>query len=506
MTSVHRRANTRRARSRASGGSAAPSSSCVDHRKARSPASTAALTPNQSSSPASPSRRCASARRRWAVGCPRRSGERSMTSSCSRAKVCSSSRAAAAAITPSSCVGAGGPMPPVREGGPQPLSAGGDEALHLGRHDEAAEDRGRATSACRRRGRRRWSGRPRADRHDGIVLGGDVGPCRAPWRRHEPQCRRAVEPPVGGRAPACASSQASGDDASAAEPVDLLDRPRAQAGGRHVARRRRSSHVTHSTPSTSSGSGTGLAVDLGDHHRAQLVLDRAVVHDGAVGEVGHGDGHAARAPVRARPAGGARRPGAASRRARMAAAGVRPGRGPRPLARGPAGQQHPPVGRHHVAREAEVERRAARRGRGPWTRCRTVGRPRRAGRPVRRPGRAERGRPRGPERWGEGRDRSRRPGRPWRGAASLGGRAWRTDVRSPLLGRGLAVRTHPLAHPRRRVPSADPAGRSLRPPGRRRRARTGGRCRAAAPRHRRTSGSPPRARARPRGRGPGCGC
>ena len=193
---------------------------------------------------------------------------------------------------------------------------------------------------------------------------------------------------------------------------------------------------------------------------------------------------------------------------RVTTAGVRPGGGPRPLGRGPAGQQRTAAGRHHVAREAEVQRRllvvhrglgrgAARAAGGveqddPFGGRVAPNRRRRAG--------SGRGRGR--------RVRSRRPGRPWRGAASLGGRARRTDVRSPRASSRAGRSDAPAStsrSPGRRRPTR-PAARSGGPV-------AAGRLGPGAGVERRTLGTAEpagrhlgQARARPRARGPGCGC
>ena len=102
-----------------------------------------------------------------------------------------------------------------------------------------------------------------------------------------------------------------------------------------------------------------FAVDVSDGHRAHLVLDDAVGHRRAVGEVGEGqaDPSGRHPELVAEPALDRRAERLAGRR--MPTAGVRPHVRPCQLGRRPAGQQHPPGAVRDVTREAEVERRVA---------------------------------------------------------------------------------------------------------------------------------------------------
>ena len=87
------------------------------------------------------------------------------------------------------------------------------------------------------------------------------------------------------------------------------------------------------------------------------MLDHAVVHHRAIGEVGDRQAHAAgREPELLPKAAGHGGPqGLAGLRVPTAA--VRPRAGPGRLGRGPTGEQHPSSPVHEVAREAEVQRR-----------------------------------------------------------------------------------------------------------------------------------------------------
>ena len=186
-----------------------------------------------------------------------------------------------------------------------------------------------------------------------MAIGASSSPASA--RRRGGRGRRARRPPM----------LAAGRAAPTAHGLRLW---------RSVAGRARcnADQSTHSAQSASAGSRRRAAVDLGDDHRAQLVLDHAVGHLGAVGEVAERHRQPARATAELRRRGGVGPPRAGSRRAGVAAAGVDPHPGPRPLGGRPPGEEHSPVLPHDVARERQVEgrrvvmrERLRQRGPGP---------------------------------------------------------------------------------------------------------------------------------------------
>ena len=100
-------------------------------------------------------------------------------------------------------------------------------------------------------------------------------------------------------------------------------------------------------------------VDVGQHDRAQLVLDRAVVHTGPVREVGNGECEAG--GLHTQLVTQAPRDGAAERLAelRVSTTGVGPHPWPRPLSFGALREQHGSVRADGVAGEREVQRGGA---------------------------------------------------------------------------------------------------------------------------------------------------
>ena len=181
-------------------------------------------------------------------------------------------------------IGAAGAVAPVHERGPKALAARGHQVGDLTGHD----------------GQRRIDlvqlGRPRreelaehrvdraSDRGQGVARRSfDITVGRASPRRvhRAPALRRAhrAEPGRGRRR-------------QATELRDLTHRPRAERLRlllSPVAERR---PVDPRGVVDLGGVEARLAVDLGHHHRADLVLHHAVVHDRAIGEVGDGQAHA----------------------------------------------------------------------------------------------------------------------------------------------------------------------------------------------------------------------
>ena len=136
-TSVRMSDQTRWTRRRASSGRSAVATMSSAQTRDRSPSRIAAEVPNCSGEPRQPRLRCSSAKCMCTVGMPRRVPESSMTSSCTRAQACSSSRPANSRSTSSTdtvgtgIVGDRAPAP-VGERGAQPLAAAQHEVLQRG--------------------------------------------------------------------------------------------------------------------------------------------------------------------------------------------------------------------------------------------------------------------------------------------------------------------------------------------------------------------------------------
>ena len=352
MTSTRNCVYTARARATASTGNGVESNSRSAHTATRSPARMAELMPNHSWSPARPSRACCSARARWTVGCPRRSADRSITSSWISAKVCRSSRDPAAMSTPSS------------------WSA---PAARWPQYTNAGRSRFPPDSTSSRMRRVTWvaSGAEITD----LVLAleqvvGEQSIERSTHRVQRiapgPRCsdrrrsHRAVEPDrrsapggvrVGEPRRRCAVARS--------ELADLGHRPRAE-GVRSLV-----GPATELLPRH-----PAVVIDLERVRRrvgiddrrddgAQLVLDHSVVHHGAIREVVQQH----RQPPRGQTQLVLQAPGdgLAQRLAggRMTAAAVGPHRRPRQLDCCPLRDQHLAGAVDDVAREAQVARRVA---------------------------------------------------------------------------------------------------------------------------------------------------
>ena len=214
-----------------------------------------------------------------------------MTSSWSRANVCSSSSAAAGHQYAVVVGGTGGPVAPVGER----RAAGACRRRRRGGAPRPPPRRPPGRARPRRPAGRRGTGRRSARRGHGRRRRDRPAPPRG-RPRARPGCRR------GGRGPVAAGPQLGHSTRRAGEgrrgqvrqQGDLLDRPGAEAariGGRPRP------HLLPRDPGDVVdlvGVGPGGAVDLGHDHGAQLVLDGALVHGGAVHEVGDGQHQPAR--------------------------------------------------------------------------------------------------------------------------------------------------------------------------------------------------------------------